>query len=304
MNTKRRKPIRKTRVLFILAHISLPIISWLVFYIYANISSFGMAFTDRNGVFSFENFIRFFNEFSLPTSQIRMALKNTLLTFAIILVAYPFRVLVSFFIYKKVPFASIYRVLFFLPSIIFSVAIAMVFTRMVSPTGLIAELVQNIAGMEDVPELLADSRFANTTVILHMLWLGFPGDLIIWGGTFARIPDDVLEAGRMDGVSWWTEFTKIIVPMVWPTISLQMVLMFCGIFGASGAVFLLTQGQYGTITIPAWMYLQLYTNSGSVFSSNAYNYLSAVGMVITILAVTISLLIRKFADNFFEEVEF
>ena len=83
-----------------------------------------------------------------------------------------------------------------------------------------------------------------------------------------------------------------------------MVLMFCGIFGASGAVFLLTQGQYGTITIPAWMYLQLYTNSGSVFSSNAYNYLSAVGMVITILAVTISLLIRKFADNFFEEVEF
>ncbi len=304
MNKKRKKPIRKMRVLFILAHISLPIISWLVFYIYANISSFGMAFTDRNGIISLENFIRFFKEFYLETSQIRGALKNTLLTFFIILAAYPFRVLVSFFIYKKVPFAGVYRIVFFLPNIIFSVAIAMVFTRMVSPTGLIAEFVQKIAGMEYVPELLADSRFANTTVILHMLWLGFPGDLIIWGGTFARIPDDILEAGRIDGVSWWSEFTKIIVPMVWPTISLQMVLMFCSIFGASGAVFLLTQGQYGTITISAWMYLQLYTNAGSVFSSNAYNYLSAVGMIITILAVTISLFIRKIADSFFEEVEF
>ena len=96
----------------------------------------------------------------------------------------------------------------------------------------------------------------------------------------------------------------ITVPMVWPTVALQMVLMFCGIFGASGAVFLLTKGMYGTMTISAWMYLQLYNLTGSPHTSNAYNYMSAVGLVITVIAIGISLGIRKWTDKAFEEVEF
>mgnify|MGYP003319060843 FL=1 len=137
-----------------------------------------------------------------------------------------------------------------------------------------------------------------------MLWLGFPGGLIIWGGTFTRIPHDVLESGQIDGVNWWQEFTMITVPMVWPTVALQMVLMFCGIFGASGSVFLLTKGMYGTMTLSAWMYLQLFNMSGNQYTSNAYNYMSAVGLVITVIAIAISLGIRKWTDKAFEEVEF
>ena len=137
-----------------------------------------------------------------------------------------------------------------------------------------------------------------------MLWLGFPGDLIIWGGTFTRIPNDVLESAQIDGVNWWQEFTKITVPMVWPTVGLQMVLMFCGIFSASGAVFLLTKGMYGTMTISAWMYIELLNQSGNPNTSNVFNYLSAVGLVITVIAVALSLVIRKWTDKAFEEVEF
>ena len=180
----------------------------------------------------------------------------------------------------------------------------MIFQRMIGVNGFIAKWVQDWLNLAQTPELLADSRYANTVVILHMLWLGFPGDLIIWGGTFTRIPNDVLESAQIDGVNWWKEFTMITIPMVWPTVALQMVLMFCGIFGASGAVFLLTKGMYGTMTISAWMYLQLYNLSGSPYNSNAYNYMSAVGLVITVIAIGISLGIRKWTDKAFEEVEF
>ena len=159
-------------------------------------------------------------------------------------------------------------------------------------------------GLDYVPELLVDSRFANAVILINMIWLGFPGDLVIWGGTFARIPSEVLEAGQIDGVSWWQEFTKIIVPMVWPTVGLKMVLLICGIFSASGNVFLLTKGQYGTMTLNAWMYLQLYNSSGNAYTSNVYNYMSAVGLMLTVVSVAISLLARKFADRVFEEVEY
>lgn len=301
---RKGKPINKRRVLFIICCCILPVANWLIFYVFANLSSFVMAFTNKEGVLSFDNFIRFWDELSNPVSDIRIAFKNTFLTFAIILVSFPFKVLVSYFIYKKIPLAGVYRILFFLPSIIFSVALAMIFQRIISVNGFIAQWVQDWLNLSAPPELLADSRYANLVVILHMLWLGFPGDLIIWGGTFTRIPNDVLESGQIDGVNWWQEFTMITIPMVWPTVALQMVLLFCGIFGASGAVFLLTKGMYGTMTLNAWMYLQLYNLSGNQYTSNAYNYMSAVGLVITVIAIAISLGIRRWTDKAFEEVEF
>lgn len=299
-----KKPVNKTRVLFIISCVTLPVINFLVFYVYVNWSSFTMAFTDRNGVFSFDNFVRLYEEITQPDSPLQIALKNTLLTFGITLLMFPFQVLVSYFIYKKIPFASAYRFLFFIPTVIFSVAISTIFSRMMAPNGAVAEFVQQIADLDYPPELLADSAYANIVVILHMVWLSFPGDLIIWGGTFARIPQDVLEAGRIDGTNWWTEFKKVIVPMVWPTVSLQLVLKFCAIFSASGAVFLLTKGEYGTMTLSSWMYLQLYNQSGNVYTSNVYNYLSTVGLVTTVIAVVISLVVRKITDKFFNDVEF
>lgn len=299
-----KKPVNKTRILFILSCVVLPVLNFLVFYVYVNLSSFTMAFTDRNGAFSLDNFVRLYKEITEPDSPLQIALKNTLLTFGITVIMFPFQVLVSYFIYKKIPLAGVYRFLFFIPTVIFSVAISTIFTRMMAPNGAVAEFVQKIQGLDYPPELLADSAYANIVVIAHMVWLTFPGDLIIWGGTFARIPQDVLEAGKIDGTSWWTEFTKITVPMVWPTVSLQMVLKFCGIFGASGAVFLLTKGEYGTMTLASWMYLQLYNQSGNVFTSNVYNYLSAVGLVTTVIAVAISLVVRKITDKFFNDVEF
>lgn len=302
--TRKKKKMSKMRIAFILCCVTVPVVQFLVFWVYANFSAIIMAFQDSQGNLSLVNFTRFFKEFSLPTSDISIAFKNTFLTFGIAVLTYPFKVLVSFFIYKKVPFAGFYRIVFFLPSIIFSVAMALIFTRLMSVDGVIAQAVGNWAGLDYTPELLADSRYANTVVILEMLWLGFPGDLIIWGGTFARIPVDVLESGKIDGTTWWTEFTHIVVPLVWPTVALQMLLLGCSLFSASGNVFLLTDGKYGTITLTAWMYRTLLYNSGGNYHSNVYNYMSAVGLMLTAVAIIISLVIRKYTNKAFSEVEY
>ncbi len=298
---KRRSKIRTA---FIIFGITLPIINWLLFYVYTNFSAIMMAFTDSEGALSFYNFTKFFQEFTMETSQIRLALKNTMITFSILLITFPLKVLVSYFIYKKVPFYGFYRIVFFLPTIIFSVAVSMVFTQLVSVEGFIAKAVQEWMNLDYTPELLADAQFANIVVLLNMVWLSFPGDLIIWGGTFARIPEDVLESAKLDGVTWWTEFTKIIVPMVWPTVALQMILLFCGMFGATGNVFLLTNGGFDTMTLSAWMYITLQRSAGNMYTSNVYNYMSAVGVMISTVAILISLCIRKFTNKVFQEVEY
>lgn len=293
----------KTRIAFILFCCLIPVVEWLIFYIYGNGSSFLMAFTNGKGEFGFDNFIRLWEEVSSPNGVIRESLINTLKCFVIVLVMFPFQVLVSYFIYKKVPGYSIWRILFFMPVILFSVAQSLIISRMLSVSGFVAEGVQAIFGMKEVPELLADSRYANITLLALMVWFQIPGDLVIWGGTFSRIPEEVLESGRIDGVNWWQEFTQIIVPVVWPTVGLKMVLMVCGIFNANTMNFLLTNGEYGTQTLATWMYKEL-LNGASTGISTAYNYMSAVGLVMTVIAVSISLFIRSWVDKAFQEVEF
>ena len=290
----------KTRTLFILCCVTLPIIQFLVFYVYTNASSIVLAFTNVSGEFTLDNFKRFFKEFSLETSSIRIAFRNTLLTFGILFITFPFKTLVSYFLYKKIPGHKVYRILFFLPMVIFSICTTLMFTRIVGATSFVAKAVGEWLHLGYTPDLLGDSRFANTVVIVHLLWLGFPGDLIIWGGTFARIPGDMFEAGRVDGTNWWSEFTRIVVPLIWPTLALKMVLLFCTIFSATGAVFLLTRGAYGTMTLQAWQYIQLVDNT----STAAYNYLSAVGLLLSIVAIAISLTVRKITDKYFSDVEY
>lgn len=304
MNQKSRKRRHASETWFIIASLIIPIFIFIVFYIVPNFSAFFMAFQGRGGNWTFDNFKRVWEVVSRPDSDLRIAIQNTFLAFAINVVAYPFKVLVPYFIYKKVPFSGFYRIVFFLPTIIFGVATSLIFMQMISPNGEIAKLVGELVGLDYAPDLLADSRFANWVIFLEMLWMGFPGDLIIWGGTFARIPNDLMEAGRLDGTNWWTEFTKIVVPMVWPTVGLQMVLLTCNLFSSGGNVFLLTQGEYGTMTIGAWLQIQLLQGSGISYTSNVYNYMSAVGLCITVIAIVLATLVRKNANKAFQEVEF
>ena len=151
------------------------------------------------------------------------------------MVRYPFQVLVSYFLYKKVPGSKFYRIAFFIPSLIFSVATALIFRYMIAPEGFIAQWAGKLAGVDYVPELLADSKFANYTIWGQMLWLGFAGDLVIWGGTFARIPEDVLESAKMDGVTWWQEFTRIIVPQLRSSVVTKFTLLFLTMWNEYGS---------------------------------------------------------------------
>lgn len=305
MNTKTKKKKRaKSEIAFLVTSFIVPIYAFIMFYIVPNAGGFFQAFLNRQGEFTLVNFVRVFNTLKVPGSDLLIGFRNTFLMFGISVLKYPFTILVPFFLYKKVPFFRVHKILFFIPSVVMGIAISLVIGQLMAPTGFIAEWVGKINGLDYAPELYADSRFANKTLILQSLWLGFPGDIIIWLGTFSRIPDEMLEAGRIDGTNWWTEITKIVVPLVWPTVALQMVLMVCGIFNYGTDAFVMTKGEYGTMTFGCWMTLQMLAGRGNSYSSGVFGYMAAVGLCVTLIAVPLGLVVRKLAGKLFTEVEF
>ena len=301
------KKVNWSRIIFILCFILVPTINFLIFYVYVNFDGILMAFyrydVNYNKIWGFENFTMFFDEFLHQSDGIQLAFVNTFKTFLIKLIIFHWGIAVSYFLYKKIPLYKTFRVLFFLPSIINGIITVIVYKNFVSVEGPIAIMVQNMLGLSEPPDLLGDPRFANTFVWIHMLWLSFPGDMIIWGGAFARIPDGVIESARIDGASWFTELVRIILPMIWPTFALKAIMLISSVFGASGAVFLLTNGDYGTMTFSAWQYIQI-RNSSNNPNSVVYNYVSAIGIIVTLAAMVLVLLGKWLENKLFKDVDY
>ena len=301
------KKVNWSRIIFILCFILVPTINFLIFYVYVNFDGILMAFyrydVNYNKIWGFENFTMFFDELLHQSDGIQLAFVNTFKTFLINLIIFPWGIAVSYFLYKKIPLYKTFRVLFFLPSIINGIITVIVYKNFVSVEGPIAIMVQNMLGLSEPPDLLGDPRFANTFVWIHMLWLSFPGDMIIWGGAFARIPDGVIESARIDGVSWFTELVRIILPMIWPTFALKAIMLISSVFGASGAVFLLTNGDYGTMTFSAWQYIQI-RNSSNNPNSVVYNYVSAIGIIVTLVSMVLVLLGKWLENKLFKDVDY
>ena len=299
------------RALFIISFTILPVVAFLVFYVYVNLDAFAMAFQKPQGnklVWAgFENFAWVFEKIkkgsTIETDDLRLGFINTFKSFGILMLMYPIGIINAYFVYKKIWGYKAFRVLFYLPTIVSSVIVSIFFKELMSPSGFFPGLLANLCNLDyQLDNPLTDSNFANSMVFLHMIWLGFPGNLIIWGGTFSRIPDSLIESARLDGVGWVKELVLIIVPLVWPTFALTLTLTVCGIFGSTGAVFLLTNGKYGTQTVSNWMYMNILTSSNPM--SRPLYRISAMGLMLTVVSCTLAFVVRKFLASRITEVQY
>ena len=101
-----KKPISWLRVIFIISFIIIPTVHFLITYVYVNIDSILMSFQITKGdetYWTFENFIRFYQQLAIDNSEMRIAFKNTFLTFLINEIMF----VVSFFVSYFAAFSSV-----------------------------------------------------------------------------------------------------------------------------------------------------------------------------------------------------
>ena len=283
------KKSKKKEILFLFLMLLIPVTNWLVFWLYVNSSSIMLAFQDaRTGEFTFNNFITFWDKLTMPGGEIGIAVKNTFYYFLTsLLIIMPLALIISYFLYKKIFMYKAFRVIFYLPAIISGVALVAVYTNFINQNGTLS-YVFKLFGQTIPPEgLLARPETATKAIIGYCIWTGFAGYILLFSGGMSRIPTEVLESAKIDGCGPFRELVQIILPMMWPTVSTQIVLLFTGIFSASGPILLFTNGNAETTTISFWIFKQMVGDA-----LNSYNIVSATGLVFTLLGVPIILFIR------------
>ena len=122
--------------------------------------------------------------------------------------------------------------------------------------------------------------------------------MLYWLAAFNRIPQDIVEAGLIDGTTPSKEFLHITLPIVGPFILTMFMLKFVGIFGAGGAALLLTGGAYGTYDLGYYEYVLTATKTKA-----DQGIAGALGLVKGGLVLPIALIIHHFINKI-ETVEF
>ena len=138
---------------------------------------------------------------------------------------------------------------------------------------------------ETIP-FLVDSRYATMTIWIYYVLIGLAGNLIYFTGAMSNIDSEIIEAGKIDGTTMSSELFRLVIPLIWPTLSTMILFQLIGIFGSSGAVMLFTGGAYKTTTFSFWLY-------DLVYSSQNYYYASSLGILLTLATAPIVFGVRK-----------
>lgn len=284
------RAIRRKRNIFLVVMLALPVLQWLIFWLYVNFSSIMLSFQTKQGVLTFNNFTTLFHEFQVG-GTIAVALKNTLRYFLNNLFIMVLAILISYFMYRGIKGAGALRVIFYLPGIISAVVFTTVFASFISSSneGAYGSLC-NLLGITDKKEFLADSSTATNTILFYCVWTGFGTNILLFTGAMKRIPVSLIESAELDGCPMFRSLIEIILPLIWPTISTLIILNCTSIFSASGPILLFTKGLYETTTIGYWIF-------DMVYNFNNYNIVSAAGLFFTCIGVPFILLIRWLIDK-------
>ncbi|MCQ2399579.1 MAG: sugar ABC transporter permease [Clostridia bacterium] len=279
--------------------LALPIVNFILFYIVVNIDSFFLAFQrpkfgDGFGAmeFSLENFKTVFKNFSTKTGDGIMleALKNTMLFFLNGLVlGLPISVLMSYFVYKKIKLYKVFRFVTYLPCIITSSALVILFQYMIGRGGPIDALVYKFGGSYSSP--LTSDKTAIWTILFYSLSFGFGGNLIVCNGAMLGLDPEMLEAAELGGCNWVKELIYIILPSIWPTISTIVILSVASFLGSTGPILAFTKGAKGTMTLSYYIYKNV--AGSAVGESQDFNMASAVGLLMTLVSFPLTLVVRN-----------
>lgn len=287
---------KRNQLIFVWGGLAIPIIAWIVFYWYVNFSSFVQAFQERTGEWSMGNFKTVFDSIVNPGNDrgsLAVAFKNTFKYFALeIIVKYPIQIIVCYFLYKQIKGYKTFRYVLYLPAIISGVALTGLFKEFIATSGPLDAL-----GMT-IPKrgFLGSPETATNTIMVYTVWVCVHGHMLLICGAMNRIPVDVLEAARLDGIGPARELVSLILPLIWPTLSTLLILTCTGFLNSSGPILLLAPDTYtlSTTTINYWIFEKVYANGTHM--GGQYNLVSAAGMMLTVVTVPIILALRKVLD--------
>jgi len=132
---------------------------------------------------------------------------------------------------------------------------------------------------------LADPKLALPSLLVMLIWAGLGWDALIISAGLRSIPDELYDAGKVDGTGEWAEFRYITLPLLRPTLLFVLVTSVIFLWGLFAQPQLLTDG--GPFRLTQTVALYLYDTG---FQYHKFGYASMIAVVLSIIMFISSLL--------------
>lgn len=293
---KKAKKLKKEDRLFYILMMAYPVVQFCIFYIVVNFQSILLAFQkidilEGTTTYTFDTMKDAFDLF------ISKEMLNTMKTsfeayFISLIFGLPLALFFSYYVYKKQVFSGVFRIILFMPSIVSAIVMSTIFEFFVErgvPNILMEMGAESTLGLLENP----DTRF--TTIMFYCIWFGFGTNVLLYTNGMSGISKDLLEAANLDGCSTLAEFWHIILPGIYPTLSTFLLTGVAGIFLNQINLFNF-YGNSAPEEIQTWGYY-LYVKVQTATSTAEYTTLAALGLIITCIAIPITLLAKQLIEK-------
>lgn len=193
--------------------------------------------------------------------------------------------------HKSVKFKKIWRTIFVITMAVPPFVSLLVMQNLLHAAGPINTILENLGVITKPIPFLTDALLAKVSIIIVNMWIGIPVTMLISTGILINLPEDQLEAAKIDGANGWHIFRYITFPQILVVMMPSLIQQFIGNINNFNVIYLLTGGgpsnsqYYGagdTDLLVTWLY-KLTVESAD------YNLASVIGIVTFIVSAVFSL---------------
>lgn len=289
LKNKKKKSIRNASIIFLL-----PALLFLIVYIaYPIFYSLQTSFYSWNGISASKAFIAFDNwkELLMDSTFRKAFLNNIIIMILSIAIQLPIGMALATFLDFKGKKANIFKIIWFIPMLMSSVAIGYLFKYALDANSGIVSGISKLFGGPAI-DLLGNPNTALITISIAICWQFIPFYMVYFLAAYSSLPSDVYEAAIIDGATKGQYFWKVALPMMKPSIKSAMILSMVGSLKYFDLIYVMTGGGPGTSSelMATYMYK-------TAFSSQRMGYGSTIACGMFILITIISLVTMKILNR-------
>ena len=178
--------------------------------------------------------------------------------------------------------AAFLRILVFLPIVLGVTIVGLIWILIFDPQQGPAASLLRAFGVHSA--FFGASGWAMPLVIGVQIWQNAGFSTLVFIGGLKAIPPDIYEAASMDGIGWWRRLRQITVPLLAPSVTVNVVLALVGSFTTYNLIYVLTDGLYGTQTLG-----MLAFNAAFGSAEADLGYGAAVSVVLFVMTLIVAL---------------
>jgi len=156
---------------------------------------------------------------------------------------------------RLVRFRGLFRTALFAPVVTTLVAVAVIWRYLFNTQYGLINYAFGGLGIERI-DWLGDPTWAMPAIIVFAVWKNFGDNMLILLAGLQAIPEELYEAARIDGASFWRRFRHVTLPMLGPVMAMVNVLTIAGYFQLFAEPYVMTQGGplQSTVSVLYFMY--------------------------------------------------